>query len=490
MKRYILACFILLFAQMVFAQSDTLRLTISEAVSLARTQSPDILVARHSFRSSYWNYRSYQANYLPSLSLASNPSFDHRINTVVLPDGTSAFVGQNQLSTDATLAVSQNIPWTGGNLSLRTGLQRLDLYGNNRSISYKSVPVNIVYQQNLFGYNSLKWEKRIEPLYYQEAKKTYVEALELVSAKANEKFFNLARAQSNFRIATMNLANADTLYVYAQGRYDLGTINENEMLQLEVRTLNEENRMLNALTSVDDNMQDLRIYLGITDNVVIEVVTEEEIPEFTVDVNRALAYAMENSPDMVKMERRLHESESNVAYARSQSGFKADLYMQLGLTQMGNDIPTAYKNPLNQQYFQVGVNIPILDWGRAKGRNEKAKSNHEMVKTQVEQDRVNFVFNIEKVIKQFNLQGNRVSVASRVDQVAARRNDVAMRLYILGKSNILELNSATVERDTARSDYIEALYNYWRLYYALRSLTLYDFEKEIPITEDYDLLLQ
>lgn len=59
----------------------------------------------------------------------------------------------------------------------------------------------IGYRQSLFGYNSLKWDKRIEPVRYQEAKKSYVETLELVSANAINKFFALATAQSNYDIA-------------------------------------------------------------------------------------------------------------------------------------------------------------------------------------------------------------------------------------------------------------------------------------------------
>ena len=86
----------------------------------------------------------------------------------------------------------------------------------------------IGYRQSLFGYNSLKWDRRIEPVRYQEAKKSYVETLELVSANAIHKFFALATAQSDYDIASFNYANADTLYRYAQGRYNIGTITENE----------------------------------------------------------------------------------------------------------------------------------------------------------------------------------------------------------------------------------------------------------------------
>ena len=61
----------------------------------------------------------------------------------------------------------------------------------------------------------------------------------------------------------------------------------------------------------------------------------------------------------------------------------------------------------------------------------------------------------------------------------------------VGKSTILDLNAAhSRKRTTPRRAYITALYNYWNLYYGLRSLTGYDFEKMIPITEDYELLLR
>ena len=40
--------------------------------------------------------------------------------------------------------------------------------------SYKSTPVVVGYEQDLFGFNDLKWERRIEPIKYEEAKKTYI----------------------------------------------------------------------------------------------------------------------------------------------------------------------------------------------------------------------------------------------------------------------------------------------------------------------------
>ena len=215
----------ILATELLAAQDQTTELSLEQVVKIARLESPDAQTARHSFRSAYWNYKYYRANYLPTLNLTSDPNLNRAINKITMGDGSVKFVEQNLLNTDLTLNLSQNIPWTGGSLFLETSAQRMDLFSEHK-YSWQTSPIMIGYRQSLFGYNSLKWDKRIEPVRYQEAKKSYVETLELVSANAINKFFALATAQSNYDIASFNYANADTLYRYAQGRYNIGTITD------------------------------------------------------------------------------------------------------------------------------------------------------------------------------------------------------------------------------------------------------------------------
>lgn len=464
-------------------------LTLREAVEMARQNSPEAVAARHAFRAAYWNWRSFKANQLPSLTLTSDPILNRSIQSVTLGDGSDKFVHRNQLSLDAGLEVNQNVALTGGSLFLKTGLQRMDMFSDNIS-SYKSTPIVVGYQQNLFGYNGLKWERRIEPVRYQESKKYYIEMLELVAANTAFRFFNLATAQTSLEISSYNYAYADTLYRYAEGRYNIGTITENEMLQLELNKLTEQTNKLNADIEVDNCVQSLRSYLGINEDIELAVIPEEDVPHFTVNVSEAMALAFQNNPDISNFERRRLESESSVAQARAQRGFKADLYVQFGLTQSNEEFKNSYRNPMDQQLVQLGIRIPILDWGVGKGKVKVAKSNRDKVYTEIEQDRTDFELNVGKLVKQFNLQTDKVAIAYKTDQTAQRRNDVARKLYLLGKSDILDLNAAIAEKDRSRRSYISTLYNYWSLYYGLRSLTGYDFEKAIPITEDYSLLLK
>lgn len=107
----------ILSTELLVAQNQTMEMSLEQVVKIARLESPDAQTARHSFRSAYWNYKYYRANYLPSLSLSSDPNLNRAINKITMGDGSVKFVEQNLLNTDLTLNLSQNIPWTGGSFS-------------------------------------------------------------------------------------------------------------------------------------------------------------------------------------------------------------------------------------------------------------------------------------------------------------------------------------------------------------------------------------
>ncbi|MBP3553921.1 MAG: TolC family protein, partial [Bacteroidaceae bacterium] len=375
------------FAQAGAQEKQVLTLTLGEVIRMAQEQSPSAVSARLNRESAEWSYKFYKANYLPSVTLNSNPSYNRSINKITQPDGSYKYLEQNSLSADLSLSIQQNIALTGGTFSITSSLDRSDFFreGQEKETSYSTRPVYIGYSQSLFGLNSLKWDRRIQPIAYREACKQYNEAMELVASSACSYFFNLAAAQVNADIAAFNYASADTLYRYAQGRYNIGTITENEMLQLEINKLSGETDMMNARIEVEEQMQALRSFLGMQDDVEIRVTPSDSVPNFQVDMGEALQMAMENSPEPEMYERMKQQSLSNLAYAKGNAGLKADLYVQFGLSQTGNKLRESYRDPMNQYYASIGISLPILDWGRAKGQVRVARSNVDLVNTQAEQ---------------------------------------------------------------------------------------------------------
>ncbi len=444
-------------------------MTLEQAIAIAQENSPSAQSAKHAFLAAEWQYKYYKANYLPSLTLSSSPFLNREINRITLNDGTSAFIKQNQINADLALTVNQNISLTGGSLFLKSSLSRLDEL-ERKNTSYSSFPITIGYRQSIFGYNSLKWDRRIEPLKYREAKKNYDEAMELVAANTCRYFFSLVEAQTNLKMARLNLASADTLYQMAQGRYKIGIINENDMLQLEINKLNEETACMDAEVQVNEQSQLLASYLGLDDltNISLQLPTDMPDIELSLPLAEELAMRYASQPDYY---RRLKlESDSRVAQAKGNTGLRADIYLQFGLSQTADSFDKTYSHPLHQEYASLTLSLPILDWGRGKGQVKVAKSQRDLIYTEADQGMADFLQNIRKIVMQFNMQPRKVDVAARTNQLASHRYDIARRLYIAGRNTILDLNTALSEKDSATRAYISSIKTYWTLFYTLRSL--------------------
>ncbi len=468
------------------------RLTLDEVIALSETQSPNAMMATHRFRSSYWEYRSSMAEFRPSLTLDGTlPDYARKYERHVSDSGKVSYVETNTLQSYLSLSLSQNIGLTGGNLYLMSDLLRLDDLANNSfsftdgKTEYTSHPISIGFKQPILKYNELRWQKKIAPLKYEEAKKTYLSNIEAVHLTAVKYFFNLALAQINIQIAEANMHNADTLYKIAKGRYNLGTISENELLQMQLSYLNAGTAINEAQINLRDSELKLRSFLGYNENVKIELIIPSEIPSLEVEMAQVLKYAEENNPDLIGFQRDILEAQSSVAKAKAEKGLSGDITASYGLRQWGTRVPDAYKDPDDAQSVGLTFTLPIIDWGQGRGKYKMAKSALELTQVQADQSRIDMLQQIMLDVQQFNLQDDQVMIAAKSDTVAAKMFVVTKQRFLIGKIDVLELNNADTKKDSNRRAYIEALNNYWTYFYNLRAVALFDFVKQKPLDADY-----
>lgn len=468
--------------------TDRRHLTLEEVVAIARQKSPDALAARHRYRGSYWQHRTYQAGYLPHLRFdATIPNLNRSISPITLPDGSDVFIRRSLASSSGALSLSQTVGLTGGQLFVSSGLQRIDLIREDGTeVSYLSTPVNIGFRQPILAYNRFRWERQIEPLRFEEARKQYVESLENISLRATNFFFDLLLAQINIEINELNLASNDTLYRIAQGRFSLGRIAENELLQMELNVLNSQATLEQSRIDYEGALFRFRSYLGLDGSEAPALTPPENIPYLQIDVYAALAEARKNRADIIARHRQLLEAESQVAQARADNRFNANLFAVYGLTQTSTDFGNLYKNPLDQQQLTIGISIPILDWGVSKGRVRMAESNRELVTTTVNQALVDFEQEVMLRVMEFNMLKSQLEIAQKADIIAQKRYDVTRERFLIGRIDIIELNLALEEKDRSKQRYLAALRTYWRGFYEMRRLTLYDFLNDRPLQVNYD----
>jgi outer membrane protein TolC len=474
-----------------YAQKQVLNLTLQDVIRIAREQSPQAILAKHRFRASYWQYRTFQAEYRPSLSLSSTLPDYSREFTLEYVDGKYEYVEKNSNNSTLALSLSQNIGWTGGNIFVESDLSRKDEFGSGGGQEYVSTPVSIGFNQPIFRFNSLRWQKKIEPMVYEVAKKDYLDALENVSLMAVSRFFDLALAQQNLAIAQQNYSNSDTLFRISKGRYNIGTIAENELLQMELSLLNAGTAMNQANIDLQVAEFNLRSFLGYNESVKIELQIPSEIPQLEVNIDQAINLARQNNPDLIDYERQLIQAQRDVAQAKAEKGLNADLYAKVGTTKRATDFNDAYVSPLNnQEIVKVSLTLPIIDWGLGRGKYKMAQSNQEVVQTTVQQSINDFEQNIFLNVMRFNLQDDQVMIAAKADTIGVKRYTVTKERYLIGKIDVLDMNIAMQEKDVAKRGYITALRNYWNSFYTVRRLSLYDFMKNEPLSADYDKLVE
>jgi len=488
MKWYIVIflCIFLLLSLTSKTQVNVRRLSLEDAIEIAKQQSPDAFTSKQQFRSSFWEFKSYRATNLPALSLtATLPNVQQTLSPYLNPDGTQSYVRQQNLSAAANLALTQKLGITGGSIYVSSGLQGVNNFNTENPISYMSTPINIGYIQPIFSFNPYRWDRKIQPLKYDQSKRKFLEDVENIAINATNYFFNLLQAQLDQKIALTNLSNYDTLFRIAKGRYQLGRIAENDLLQLELSYLKAQANVEKTSLDLDNALFRFKSYLRIKDTTNIELIPPTNISFFKIDPLMAIEQANKNTSAALDFKKRLLEAARDVNRAKLEGRFDAELNAVIGLTQTGMDIPDAYKNPLDQRQVSLGLTIPILDWGVARGKIKMAQSQEEVVKNSVEQDIIDFQRNIYLKVVQFNMQQNQILIAAKSDTVAKKSYDVTKGRYLIGKMvSILDLNNAQIETDNSQKSYYFALQTFWRSYYEIRKMTLFDFRNNIPLSFD------
>lgn len=450
------------------------KLTIEDVIARARAQSPSSKRTETAKETRYWEYRTFKARYNPQLAISGNaPSYSLSYVQVVQQDGSRLFQPINQTNSLVNVGLQQPLRWTGGTISANTNFNYFTDIARNSKLWSGNV-FNIRLDQPIYAYNSFKWDRLTLPLKYEESKREFVEQLEFISQNASDLFFRVIAAQIDEQIARFNLANNDTIFKIEQGRYNIGTTSQDKLLQVELQLLKSKQDVAAARINKQNASLLLRIYLGLKNEEEFELVLPETVPLLEPNLDEALRYAKLNRAAYVSFERRRLEAESEVARAKG-SRLATTLVASYGLNNAGLVVGDLYNNPQQQQQFNVGFNIPVLNWGRNKATMQTAYANKKLNDYTIAQDEVNAEQEIITQVRQFELLRLQIEITKKSDQVARERYNVAQNRYLIGKIDITNLNIALTEKDNAKRSYLEALRTYWSSYFNLRRLTLFDF---------------
>lgn len=458
-------------------------LTLKRAIEIANDSSLQAFRAKNMYLADYWSFRSYKAARLPSLSLDLTPASYNRYirQRYDSQENIDVYRAQQTYSASGTLNVSQNFDLTGGTFYLETGLEYLRNFGDYTANQFSSIPVRLGYRQNLIGYNEFRWDRKIEPLKFEKARKELIYNMEEVAETAVKNYFALALAQEEYRLAVNNLASSDTLYTIGERRFKIQSISEADLLTLRLDRVNAMNALENAKITLKRAMFTLATFLGMSQDAEITVVLPSAPAMREISTGKALEEARANNPELLTRAQTVMEAERELNRRTVESRLNVNLNASVGFNQVAGSLSAAYTDLMRQDILTLSVNIPLIDWGVRKGKVNVARNNLDVARNEAMQQELTVEEDVVMTVSDFNIQRRLVASALEALDLADMAYDRTKKRFMIGQADINSLTLSLSRQQDANTNYIQALQNYWLSYYRLRKLTLYDFDLDRQI---------
>lgn len=470
------------------AVAQPLVLSLEKTIQIAADSSLEAFRTKNMYLAGYWEFRTYKADRLPSLTLNLTPAQYYRDITKRYDSENDIDVYRKQQSfySGGGLEVMQNFDLLGGNFFLRSDLGYMRNFGDNTYTQFTSVPIQIGYTQNLIGYNPFRWERKIEPLKYEKVKKEFLYNREAISEQATTYFFALAMAQAEFDLAKENVRSTDTLYQTGLQRHKIASISQADLLTLKLDAVNARNTLQNADIALKRAMFSLASYLNLDKNTQIRLRLPGRPQDLNVSAEMALITARENNPLFLEFKQTILEAEQQVDKTKKETLFNASLSASVGFNQVANNFKDAYRDPLQQDMVSISLSIPLIDWGVRKGKHNVAKNNLNVAQIKARQDEQTVEEDVIMTVGDFNIQQNLIASAEEALDLAITAYAETKQRFMIGKADINSLTLSLNRQQEAQRNYISALQNYWLSYYKIRKLTLHDFETGISLSDEFD----
>jgi outer membrane protein TolC len=480
--------FFQVFSSAIYAQANT-GLTLQQCIELERKNGPNAKIARNNFRSKTFTFRSFNAGLMPQILLSGTvPNYSRAIIPVIQPDGTTQYVPQSQADSMMSLSLNQPVLITGGTIFASSSLSRNDLIGTDAtSTLWSSSPFVLGIRQPLFQLNSLWWDNRSNELQNDQAIKKFNEDMEDAGIDATQKFFDAYVAAMRVDNANLNVEINDTLLTVSRGRYKVGKIDENDLLQGELALANAQNNLATVKLDYTIALRSLATSLGVREDEVPGIIPPAELPEISVSASRAVDEAHRNRSDLVAYELQHENAERNLRSQELTNGFNATITASFGYNQTSPVLRGVYRNLLSQQAARLDLSIPLLQWGKASNAIGAAQEQLYETETSIDLERKSFDQDVESQVERFLLNQQQLKLSMKADTIAQKQYILAKNRYMIGKYDVTKLLLSQDAKDKARENLILTEQNYWLSYFHLRRLTLFDFETNKAVIYPLDI---
>lgn len=460
-------------------------LTLESAMDIAEKGSPSIQRSLLNIRQYQFSLQAERASLKSRFSLTLEP-FNFR-NNRQFDNQFSQWFTNEELYSSGTFRVEQPILKTDGTLALinafswRSNKTDIAGFGENSNRAFYN-NLYLALNQPLFTYNRRQMQLDELQLNYENANLEYAIQRLALERTITSQFFDVYLAQLNLDIAREELENTTKNFEIVKNKVEAGLLAQEELYQAELNFANAQLSVQDNELALANTEEAFKREIGMDLEEQIQLMANLEVQPVAVDLEQAVEYALKSRMELRQREISLEQAFFDLERTRSQNEFRADLQLTLGIFGDNEVFSRVYDMPTRNPSLGVSVNIPIWDWGERNARIQAQEVSMRSQRLDLNEERKQITMDIRRSYRSVQTQMPRIEIARKSVENAERTYEINLERYVNGDLTGIELNQFQSQLSSKKIEYAQALINYKTQLLELKILTLYDWERQEPVS--------
>lgn len=281
-------------------------------------------------------------------------------------------------------------------------------------------------------------------------------------------YWNLVNSREQLVVAQQSLSLAQELHSRNRIQVEVGTLAPLELVQSEASIATREEDIIRATSSIGDAEDVLRRLLnlpaegGLWETPIVPT-TDPETDRITIDVDAAIATALQERPEMRTQEIQLALAQMDADFFRNQLRPDLNLNVQYGFSGVGLRFGDAFDQISGLDFggwlLQLQFSYPIQNRS-ARAQSASANLNVDRVRTLVDDERSLITTEVRRAARGVETAAKQIDAARTSVRFQEQNLDAERKRYENGMSSSFQITQIQNDLTQARSREVAATINY------------------------------
>lgn len=445
-------------------RDNAVQLSLDQAVEIALQQNLGIVVERYNRTRQRLSIVENLGIY-DLLASADASAADSKSPVIAATDA-----GKSN-SQELNFGFTQRVP-TGGDLSVGWRNSRTDSNAAIRDVSESfSSSFTFAYTQPLLRGFGREYNERgiiIAQRNSQVSSRAFELTVTTTTQDVVNAYWNLVNARQQLVVAQESLSLAHELHDRNRIQVEVGTLAPLELVQSEASIATREEDIIRATSAIGDAEDVLRRLLNLPAEgglweMPIVPTTAPETERISIDVNAAIATALQERPEMRTQEIQLDLARFDAEIARNELKPDLNLNVNYGYSGIGTRYGDAFDDITGLNFggwfVQLQFAYPIQNRA-ARAASASANLNVDRVQTQLDDERSLITTEVRRAARAVETAAKQIDAARTSVRFQEKNLDAEKKRYENGMSSSFQITQIQNDVTQARSGEVQAVINY------------------------------